>query len=383
MSVKIGTRILGEIKTNEQFNKFIAISQNLYINLQICYWCVELKYIVDLMPELAKKVSDLINQGRYESVTQFANVAFQNQLLLEENPQETLDGLIETPISKQKTSENRTSISCLLSNSNIESTRTLSPPDDAKIPNDCLWGQYNRIFPIKITLRVLTNILKNNETVELSLLQTQAVEAARAVGLLLKKEDKKARRKYGDMLSSALPTGRNIEKTEKRFINHFVGYYTRAGRIEGAPGALKFLNIIEDEEKEQIVGITEIGLRFAALPNPVLDEENFGKTLNRDESLFYIKNVFQNLPREKELNISILKAVNEGKSSPSKLNEEIAPLSRGWSQAMVSTIRAGAISRLNELGLLSRSRRGVEVNYSLTQFGNDVLSTYTGKQGAV
>lgn len=182
-----------------------------------------MKYIVDITPDLAKKVSNLLSKGKYETFSQFANTAFQNQLLLEESSGETMDGLIEVQVPEVKISKTELSGSLLALNFKPELVKTVSPPEDSKIPNDCLWGQYNRIFPIKITLRVLANILKDNETIELTSLHSQAVEAAREVGLVLRKEDKKSRRKYGDMLSSALPTGRNIEKTEKRFINHLSG----------------------------------------------------------------------------------------------------------------------------------------------------------------
>ncbi len=340
-----------------------------------------MKYIVDIPPELAKKVDGLVNQGKYESTSQFANVAFQNQILIEDSPKETLANLIKTPISESRLPKAQALISNLTINFVPESIRTSFPPENAKIPNDCLWGQYNRLFPVKITLRVLANILKDNESIELNLLHKQAVEAAREVGLMLKKEDKKSGRKYGEMLASALPTGRNINKTEKRFINHFVGYYTRAGRIEGAPGALKLLNIFENEENKQYVGITEAGLKFAVMKNPILDDLNFKKSLSEEESSFYIKHTFQNLSRERQLNILILNAMNNGKPSPSDLNKEILPLSRGWSEAMINTIRAGAISRLNELGLITRLRRGVDVTYSLTQYGKEILTTYNQKQG--
>ncbi len=171
-----------------------------------------MKYIIDIPPELAKKVDGLVSQGKYQSISQFANTAFQNQILLEESSNEVLDNLIQTPASESGLAKPQPSVSNLTINFTADSIKTLSPPDNAKIPNDCLWGQYNRLFPVKITLRVLANILNDNESIELSLLHTQAVEAAREVGLMLKKEDKKSGRKYGDMLSSALPTGRNIAK---------------------------------------------------------------------------------------------------------------------------------------------------------------------------
>ncbi|MEM2130377.1 MAG: hypothetical protein QXZ70_07250 [Candidatus Bathyarchaeia archaeon] len=344
---------------------------------------INMKYIIDLPPDLAKKINILISRGSYENLSDFAITAFQNQLLLEENSN-SLAILMGAQHSENKLKDDQyqlASSSILPLNFSPEIIKTVPPPDNNKIPNDCLWGQYNRIFPIKITLRVLANLLKENETIELCVLQTQAVQVAREIGLLLRKEDKKSRRKYGDMLSSALPVGRNITKTENRFINHFVGYYTRAGRIEGAPGALKFLNIFEEADGSYKVGITKTGLDFAVLSNPILDEKNYGLPLSKAESEFYIENVFQNLKREAEVMLAILRAVHNGKSSPSELNEEIAHFSRGWSQAMINTIRAGAISRLHELGLISRERKGTNVTYSLTQFGKEMLATYQQKEG--
>lgn len=334
-----------------------------------------MKYIVDLPQELAKKIDILISQCRYESISQFANVAFQNQLMLENDSKGSIEQLVKNSVSQTNSAKELVTQSALVKQYSAESIRTVSPPNSTAIPNDCLWGQYNRVFPVKISLRVLASLLKTDETIPLSKLQIEAVEAAREVGLILRKEDKKNRRKYGDMLSSALPIGRSLPKTEKRFINHFVGYYTRAGRIEGAPGALKLLNIIDDGEETR-VGITEVGLKFSNLSNPVLDENNLTRTLSKEESIFYIDHIFHNLEREWKLNYLILKALNSGNPSPTQLNDSISELSRGWSQAMVSTIRAGAISRLAELGAVTRLRRGVDVTYSLTPYGKDVIKTF-------
>jgi hypothetical protein len=334
-----------------------------------------LKYIVDIPPDLAKKVDTLIIQGRYSSLSQFANVAFQNQLIIEDSPKELLENLVDQSQSKQ-TLRNENAVMDLSLNYKPEEIKTVSPPEKERIPNDCLWGQYNRLFPVKVTLRALSNLLKNEEMIKLETLHAQAVAAARQIGLALKKDDKKSKRKYGDMLSSALPIGRSIDKTEKRFVTQFVGYPTRAGRIEGAPGALGFLNIVEDEEGHPMVGITEAGLKFASLANPVLDEGNCTRTLSKEESAFYIKHTFNNLEREKMINILILSSLKQGKNSPSEFNIAVSPLSRGWSDSMVNTIRAGAVSRLNELGLISRVRKGTAICYALSDFGNEVLQTY-------
>jgi len=342
-----------------------------------------MKYLVELPPDLAKRVYALITYGKYENLSQFAVAAFENQLLLEGSSMEMPLDLIKAYSNEKKPIEQiKLDIdSLVLRNFSSEKLRVVETPSADKVPNDCLWGQYNRIFPVKITLRVLANLLDEKEKIELETLQSYAVQAAREIGLALRKEDKKSGRKYGDMLSSALPIGHSRAKTENRFINHFVGYYTRAGRIEGAPAALKFINIFEDLERNHEVGITQTGLAFASITNPVLDEKTYSTTLSKAESSFYIENVFRNLKREAEIMLEILRAVGTSNSSPTELNAKIASFSRGWSQAMTNTIRAGVIGRLHELGLISREREDVRVTYFLTSYGKETLTACEEKYG--
>lgn len=339
---------------------------------------LQLKYIIDIPPDLANKVNTLVSKGKYESLSEFALVSFHNQLLLEGPATDSFDSDFGEGLNDEVPKPESAS---LIFKFNPEMIKTVAPPTDDKTPNDCLWGQYNRIFPIKITLRTLANLLKDDATVELHILQSQAVYAAREIGLNLREEDEKNERKYGDMFSSALPVGRRIARTENRFVNDFVGNYTRAGRIEGAPGALKFLNIIEEKDGSRKVGITKAGRDFAALQNPILDDKNYSMTLSKAESAFYIENVFKNLKREAQVMLSVLNEVNDGRSSPSELNQAMNQFSKGWSPAMINSIRAGAISRLQELGLIKRNRKGINVRYSLTKFGKEILIAFRKEQG--
>jgi hypothetical protein len=43
------------------------------------------------------------------------------------------------------------------------------------------------------------------------------------------------------------------------------------------------------------------------------------------------------------------------------------------SDAFITTQRTGAVSRLNELGLIGRRREGNRVNYFVTTYGNEYL----------
>ena len=338
-----------------------------------------MKYIVELPTESARKISRLISEGKYESISQFAATAIENQLLLEGSIEEKIDKVLgkkltrKVSFDKSKEFNQKRLLSLDFTTKDI---KTVSAPTSDRIPNDVLWGQYNRIFPIKITIRVLANLLVRNDTAELSFLQSEAIRAAREIGIVLKRKDEEQDRKYGNMLSSALPTGKSIIKAEKRFTNHFVGYLTRAGRIEGAPGALKLLNIFEDVNGAYRVGITDAGLAFASLENPVIDREQFDTTLGKGERDFYVKHVSENLQRETEAVVTVLRGIEDGASSPDELNSRIGTFSRGWSKTMTNTIRAGIVGRLHELGLLTRSRNGIRVSYALTDYGRAVLNSF-------
>ena len=54
--------------------------------------------------------------------------------------------------------------------------------------------------------------------------------------------------------------------------------------------------------------------------------------------------------------------------SPSALEESIIK-NRDWGATKASMMRNGALSRMQELGLISREKQGREVTYSLTESG--------------
>ncbi|MDP9225061.1 MAG: hypothetical protein M3P18_14675, partial [Actinomycetota bacterium] len=56
------------------------------------------------------------------------------------------------------------------------------------------------------------------------------------------------------------------------------------------------------------------------------------------------------------------------------LNEELPALFPNWADH-IPTMRAGAIGRLSDLGLLGRERRGLTVEYHLTALANQVELT--------
>ena len=54
-----------------------------------------------------------------------------------------------------------------------------------------------------------------------------------------------------------------------------------------------------------------------------------------------------------------------------EIDERLAELYPDWAR-YIGTIRAGAIGRLHDLGLLRRARRGLHVDYGLTEFAYEI-----------
>jgi len=237
-----------------------------------------------------------------------------------------------------------------------------------------LWGQYNRILPIKFTLRILTNMLiENIEPPSLDSFSEGVAEAARHLGHQLLDIDKTKMRPKGKKLSTAFPVGEDPYKSKNRFKNHFIGYIDSNGIIIGAPGKLKFINIFYENEAK--IGITEPGLSFALLENPIFDEDlKNDSSLSEEEISFYLNHIFNHLKEERNALISTLSGISTGINRPDELTQHILDLNKDMTRSQATIIRGGLISRMMELGLVSGFRVGMRgIEYRLTDSGVNLL----------
>jgi hypothetical protein len=148
-------------------------------------------------------------------------------------------------------------------------------------------------------------------------------------------------------------------------------YPRRDGLLDGALAVMRFCNIYSDKRK-QFIGITKPGLRFSLIENPVLDNNNFNKSLNEEESLFYINHVKENIIGEYAAMHWLVKQIENGNNERDPLNREIdKTYGEIWkaTSAVINTQRAGLTSRMTELGLIERDKNGVRVKYRVSEFG--------------
>jgi DNA-binding HxlR family transcriptional regulator len=242
-------------------------------------------------------------------------------------------------------------------------------------------GFSNRLFPVKPIVRVLGNLVEasGSQYIALDELQEKSAEVARELGKMIQKKDKTMGRQRGTIISAGLPFGRE-DKAKSRFENQFVGFIGKS-KLEGAAPNLRFLEIIKDGNSA-LAGITDSGLKFAALPNPILDKQDYAFPFSEEEVAFLLEHIATNLEGERRLMRDILKSISDGVATPDEMTERVESWRRRyydhqWTNNQVLAMRVGIISRMNELGLLERQKNGVKVTYRLTEAGKDYLKRLT------
>lgn len=349
-----------------------------------------MRVVVDIPSELVDQIRSAIEQGNYAGPEEFLEQALHTQLRLESDEQQTLTSFSEAvqPRSHEveQSSFRQTLASEQTSSTNEDSSEledlsvrdfdvlTVDPPSPSRIDTGPLWGQYNRILPMKVSVRRLAIELDKAgaEGIAYDEFREQTAAVARAYGLNLKEIDKETGRGRGEKFSAGFPTGDKVESSLNRFKTHFVGQIDSTGSLTGSLPNLQFVNISSSTRE---FGLSDAGLDFARVENPVLDQSlRSDNPLSESERRFYLDHVNSELHAEYKAMELVAEAIVEGVNRPDPLSERVAELSEDWTSAQASTIRSGLIGRMNELGLVSRKRVGTRgVGYELTVDGEREL----------
>lgn len=233
-----------------------------------------------------------------------------------------------------------------------------------------LWGQVNRVLPIKFSLRVLANA-DEGSGLALEEAQTLVASAGRTYGFYLRNLDDLADRGRTDRLSVGFPTADSEEDAMSRFRSHYLGHRRKDGRVAGASFTLGLVGACSGNR----IGLTDAGATFARLENPVLDTGRNGHpTLSDQEVDVYLRHCLERVPGEAKAFATILSGVVEGRQSTDGLNSLIgSTVGRDWTDTMVSTQRSGTMGRMIELGLIERERQGRRVKFTATERGREFL----------
>jgi len=344
-----------------------------------------MRYIIDLPPTLADGMNKQVRERKYKSPQEFILAAIENQLYIESQALNEAAGVADSQVAAVSVASP--------SQPPMKTVAPITPPDllsrdldgvktvalgTLEKPKD-LWGQYNRFFPVKIVARVAANLAKQYDAdfVPLWELQEKAAEIARDLGKVIERKDKQLGRKRGTIISAGLPVGRDTDKATLRFKNQSVGYVAGTKEsgywVEGAAPTLKFLEMVKDEKNSVRVGITLFGLNFASLSNSVIDIHDYSASLSPEEIDFLLEHITSEIPGEAKLMHLILSNVKKGVATPEALNGKVKAFYPKQTDNEVVSMRAGAVSRICELGLLEREKEGVKVTYVLTERGEKHL----------
>src|SRR6266571_7627367 len=326
-----------------------------------------------------------VRSGKYKSVQDFILAALQNQVYIEtentngDSETTATTGLTNLPMASTASLPPKTDAARLLLKPEPSDVRTV-PVGSVPRPS-YLWGQYNRLFPVKIVVRVAANLSRQNGFgfVPLGELQEKTAEIAREMGRTILRNDRLLGRKRGTIISAALPIGRDQDKAKTRFKNQFVGFLARS-RVEGAAPTLKFLNIMRGDKNIVQVGITDLGLRFSSIPNPIIDRDYYSTAFSLEEIEFLLDHIASEVPAEAKLIQLVLDGVKRGVSTPEQLNELVRSHHSEWNENEAIAMRSGIVSIASELGLLERRKDGVKVTYFLSGPGKKYLEKLKGME---
>lgn len=368
-------------------------------------------------PRLKEKMEKLIESGSYQDLSSFCTAAIENLLLLEEHvPQSQLERVrtkgpktapARQPKNKATHSAPEPAVSLSVASSEPCTSDKASPPElaaldeNSKVPftlpvavadlfkvNDripvdrWLFGQYNRVFPAKVTLRALSNVAmkEGKETLVLDAVGARIAEIAAIVGDRLRALDRRLATHRDDAFATAFPDpSLDGQKGRMRYQNHFVGH-TVKGEQGGLPVGLKLAVIHVLKNKPHILP-TSAGWSFALLPNPILDDPSapIEERLTTAEREFLLAHIRDQVPVELFAYRTLLSMLSQGIDSPDAMNSALMSLLSAERKAddsreFVNTQRAGVLGRMTDLGLITHERDGRFVRRQLTEVGRKFLA---------
>lgn len=236
-----------------------------------------------------------------------------------------------------------------------------------------IWGQINRLLPIKIALRVQSNLQIENGGKAINKLALMKDSSSVAVyfGKRLNECDDKKKRKKGERLSTGLPM---TYKGSERFQTQIV--FSERKRDHYYFSAIIDLGFANYDRRVNSISLTKGGFEFALLDNPILDGdiEKATTTLSREESEFYLTYVKKNIPYEWDAISWVTRLINDGVNTPRELDNQLSKECAKWSDDMVVTQRTGVIGRLTDLGILGKNKDGVKIAYFVTEIGHEMLA---------
>lgn len=364
-------------------------------------------FAINLPEAVFDSIKELIEQRRYRDVEAFVEVAALNQLALERGtpPAELTraKASVRAESASRESSGSVTKVSAETSKNGRHELRTKKaadgrisrtsfvlekrPSQDA-IPEtlegfarlgaadvlrpaeangaaDHIFGQVNRLFPIKVACRGIANVALSNgrNWPDYSVVHDLVGERASRLGSLLEKWDLQHDRKRDEQLATGLPK-RGNSASRDRFISQLVARVTRGGNVYA--GALCQYQLAAFEGDR--VALTRDGLAFASLENPIMDggDSQARVTLGDEEVRFLTDLILRRVNTERQDMGIVLLGIADGHGTPTELSNVVRTrLPQDWTEGMMLTHISGLVARLADLRLIRRKWDGRFVTYEI------------------
>ena len=243
-----------------------------------------------------------------------------------------------------------------------------------------IFGQYNKLLPMKAGLRAMASLIAHSgATIDPTQDLEEASVAAAGLAEHLRAKDERCELNRDEYLATGFPSREADSSSLRRFRTQFMFDVSGAGRLHGLPAEYGLLGFASDGLEDGIC-LTEAGWTFCQMPNPVLDDE--GESCERfspEEIAFLTEHIEGNVPAERAAFWAVAEGVEAGADTPTDLDHYILAMlpparEKDPTHSFLSTQRSGVVSRLGDLGLIARKRKGVRVQYVITESGSDLLA---------
>lgn len=262
---------------------------------------------------------------------------------------------------------------------NYETLPTVSPIDPQRLAEKLLPITVQRLLPLKFCLCVLAaEIRKKGETyISLERYQSELTQIAPTWRKNLEIKDQAASRARGERLSSTFPSSNSdLQKSLQRFLDSIVGYQYIDGRQSGALSFLGFASISVEGNKNRI-GITNAGLQFAKMTNPIINSnENVFPPFSEKEREFLLNHILERSSTESAHIAYYMKTLIDNQSIGRRdlIRRMRVFYERIWNPleltpAMVDSLRGGVNGICVELGLARTKKEGKITTYIPTDLG--------------
>lgn len=324
-----------------------------------------MRVITNLDPSTYDKVEELVETRGYRDIDQFIRTAVQNQISLEHEEISTLSADTKQPTTSD-----------VVWSHEIPSNPPIGKPFDMDREDQLLFQQYYRFFPLVVVVAELADLTSNADgPVALSQFRSHMRDAVEEIRNPLREWEDENDVKKTERKSTGLPKTdvKNPDYSMKRFLDHYVGRVRqRDNRPLGFGNDLALISYrpLEDQSK-CLVQLTRDGKQLLNLGNPLLANGPDSPTLSGEEKQFLTQQVHDVLPEEHSFITLIYRTLdNDSEETYTQYLEEFEKFlieSPGFSddkpsEDRVRSMTGGALSRMVELGIMTRGRkRGVYI----------------------